>query len=123
MRTFSFTALIVGVLLIPTALGVAKLDHDRDASELERALVAETDEHGGALESYFARSRAIVLLTANSSPFAKLLAEPGTRAQKVRRHGRDIAAVTHGLGYLEQLYPSSIGEACLIDGNVEEFAR
>src|SRR3954453_23671899 len=123
MRTFSFTALIVGVLLIPTALGMAKLDHDRDASELERALVAETDEHGGALESYFARSRSIVLLTANSPAFAKILAEPGTRAQKVRRQGPNLADVTHHLGYLEQLYPTSIGEACFIDANGEEFAR
>src|SRR3954454_6562423 len=123
MRTISFTALIVGVLLIPTALGMVKLDHDRDASELECALVAETDEHGGALESYFARSRSIVLLTANSSPFAKLLSEPGTRAQKVRRQGPNIADVTHHLGYLEQLYPTSIGEACFIDANGEELAR
>src|SRR3954466_1686698 len=123
MRLLSLAALILGVILIPTALGVAKLDHDRSVSELERALGAETDEHGGALESYFARSRSIVLLTANSSPFAKLLAEPGTRAQKVGRHGPNIADVTHHLGYLEQLYPTSIGEACFIDANGEEFAR
>ena len=91
MRLLSLIALIVGVILIPTTLGVAKLDHDRDASELERALLAETDEHGGALESYFARSRSIVLLTANSPAFANVLAEPGTRAQKVRRQSRNLA--------------------------------
>src|SRR6185436_4349331 len=102
---------------------MAKRDHDRNESELERALVAETDEHGGALESYFARSRSNVLLTANSSAFGNVLAEPGTRAQKVRRQGRNIAEVTHALGYLEQLYPTSIGEACFIDSNGEEFAR
>src|SRR3954466_15549010 len=123
MRLISLAALIVGVLLIPTALGVAKLDHDRDKSELERSLVAETDEHGGALESYFARSRSITLLTGNSPAFANLLADPGTRAQKARRDGRDIAEVTHHLGYLEKLYPTSIGEACFIDANGEEFAR
>src|SRR3954454_19204107 len=123
MRLLSLAALILGVILIPTALGVAKLDHDRSVSELERALVAETDEHGGALESYFARSRSIVLLTANSSPFAKLLSEPGTRAQKVRRQGPNIADVTHHLRYLERLYPTSIGEACFIDADGEELAR
>src|SRR3954470_22939494 len=123
MRTFSFTALIVGVLLIPTALGMAKFDHDRDVSELERQLVAETDEHGGALESYFARSRSIVLLTANAPAFANVLAEPGSRVEKVRRQSRSIREVTHQLGYLEQLYPTSIGEACFIDANGEEFAR
>ena len=123
MRSLSFAALIVGVLLIPTALGVAKGDRDRDRSEVERALVAETDEHGGALESYFARARAISLLTANSPAFAKVLAEPGTRKEKVLRQSRSIGEVTHQLGYLEQLYPTSIGEACFIDANGEEFAR
>jgi diguanylate cyclase (GGDEF)-like protein len=116
-------ALIIGVLLIPTALGLAKVDRDRDVSELERALVAETDEHGGALESYFARARAIVLLTANSPAFADVLAEPGTRLEKIDRQDRSLREVTHHLRYLEQLYPNSIGEACFIDTNGEEFAR
>ena len=123
MRAFSFAALIVGVVLIPTALGVAKIDHDRNVSELKRALVAETDEHGSALESYFARARSIVLLTANSPAFANVLAEPGTRSEKVRRQSRSIREVTHQLDYLERLYPTSIGEACFIDANGEEFAR
>ena len=123
MRLLSLIALIVGVILIPTTLGVAKLDRDRDASALDRALLAETDEHGGALESYFARSRSIVLLTANSPAFANVLGEPGTRAQKVRRQSRNLREVAHHLRYLEQLYPTSIGEACFIDAHGEEFAR
>ena len=123
MRALSFAAFIVGILLIPTALGVAKFDRDRDISEVERTLVAETDEHGGALESYFARARSIVLLTGNSPAFARVLAEPGTRKEKVARQSRNIGDVTHQLGYLEQLYPTSIGEACFIDANGEEFAR
>jgi diguanylate cyclase (GGDEF)-like protein len=123
MRLLSLAALIVGVILIPTTLGVAKLDHDRNASALERALLTETDEHGSALEDYFARSRAITLLTANSPAFANVLAEPGTRAQKVRRHSRNLADVTHHLRYLERLYPTAIGEACFIDARGEEFAR
>ena len=123
MRALSFAAFIVGILLIPTALGVAKFDRDRDISEVERSLVAETDEHGGALESYFARARSIVLLTGNSPAFAGVLAEPGTRKEKVARQSRALGDVTHQLGYLEQLYPTSIGEACFIDANGEEFAR
>jgi diguanylate cyclase (GGDEF)-like protein len=123
MRAVSFAALIVGVLLIPTALGVAKLDHDRVASQVERSLVAQTERRAGELESYFARSRSIVLLTANSPAFADVLAEPGTRAQKVRRGGKNIRGVTHQLGYLQQLYPASIGETCFIDAQGEEYAR
>src|SRR4051812_29454105 len=112
MRAVSFTALILGVLLMASAVGVAKLDRDHRRSELDRTLVAETDEHGAALENYFARARAVVLLTANSPSFANVLAEPGTREQKVKRQGRHIAEVTHQLGYLERLYPASVGEAC-----------
>jgi diguanylate cyclase (GGDEF)-like protein len=123
MRAVSLAALILGVLLIPTALGIAKFDRDRDVSELERTLVAETDEHGSALENYFTRARSTILLTANSPAFANVLAEPGTRVEKVRRQSRSLREVTHQLGYLEQLYPTSIGEACFIDTNGEEFAR
>jgi diguanylate cyclase (GGDEF)-like protein len=123
MRALSFAALIAGVLLIPTSLGLAKLDHDRDVSQVERTLVGETDEHAAALENYFARARSVVLLMANTPAFANVLAEPGTRVQKVRRQDRSIREVTHQLGYLEQLYPTSIGEACFIDSSGEEFAR
>jgi diguanylate cyclase (GGDEF)-like protein len=123
MRAVSFAALIVGVLLIPTALGVAQLDHDRDVSQLERSLTAETEQQAGALESYFARARANILLTANSSGFARVLAEPGTRAEKVRRQTRSMREVTHQLAYLERLYPASIGETCFIDARGEEYAR
>ena len=123
MRVISLTALVVGVCLIPSAVGVAKLDHDRRLSELDRALRADTDEHGDALDNYFERAHSVVLLTANAPAFGRVLAEPGSTAQKVRRHSRNLADVTHQLGYLERLYPSSIGEACFIDADGEEFAR
>src|SRR3954452_17667311 len=123
MRVLSFAALIAGVLLIPSALGVAKVDHDRRTAQLERTLVSQAEQHGNALDSYFARARAITLLTANTPAFADVLAEPGTRDAKVRRGGRALSDVTHSLGYLERLYPGSIGEACFIDARGEEFAR
>jgi diguanylate cyclase (GGDEF)-like protein len=123
MRALSCAALIIGVLLIPTALGVAKLDRDHRASAVERMLAMETEEHGGTLNAYMERARSVVLLTANSPAFANVLAQPGTRAQKVRRQGRNFAEVAHQLGYLERLYPSSIGEACFIDADGDEFAR
>src|SRR4051812_35503763 len=123
MRVISFTALVVGLCLIPSALGVAKLEHDRRLSELDRTLLAETDEHTGALDNYFERAHSVVLLTANAPAFARVLGEPGSRAQKVRRQSRNLLDVTHQLGYLERLYPSSIGEACFIDADGEELAR
>jgi diguanylate cyclase (GGDEF)-like protein len=123
MRSVSFAALIVGLMLIPTSLGLAKLEHDREISALKRTLIAETGEHGGALESYFSRARSIVLLTANSPAFARVLAEPGTRAEKLRRQDQSLRDVTRHLRYLEHLYPTSIGEACFINARGEELAR
>jgi diguanylate cyclase (GGDEF)-like protein len=123
MRALSFAALIVGVVLIPTALGLAKLEHDREVSQLERLLVAETDEHGAAIENYFARSRSIVLLTANAPAFANVLAEPGSRTDKLVRQSRSLREATVHLRYLERLYPDSIGEACFIDEEGNEFTR
>ena len=98
MRVISLTALVVGVCLIPSAVGVAKLDHDRRLSELDRALRADTDEHGDALDNYFERAHSVVLLTANAPAFGRVLAEPGSTGQKVRRHSRNLADVTHQLG-------------------------
>ena len=43
MRIVSFAALLVGVILMPTALGIAKLEHDRDVAEIQRTLAAEAD--------------------------------------------------------------------------------
>jgi diguanylate cyclase (GGDEF)-like protein len=123
MRALSFVALIVGVILIPSSFGVAKLDRDRDLSQLERSLMAETESHGGALDNYFTRARSVVLLTANAPAFADVLAEPGLRGEKVRRNGRALRDVVHHLRYLERLYPSSIGEACFIDADGAELAR
>jgi diguanylate cyclase (GGDEF)-like protein len=123
MRIVSFAALIVGVILMPTAFGVAKLEHDRDVAEIQRTLAAETDEHGSALESYFAQATSNILLTANSPDFARVLAEPGTRRQRVRRQSQALRDATHHLGYLEQLYPGSIGDAGFIDADGEELAR
>src|SRR3954470_8210161 len=123
MRVISFSALVVGLCLIPSALGVAKLEHDRRLSELDRTLLAETEEHSAALDNYFERAHSVVLLTANAPAFARVLGEPGSTAQKVRRQSRNLGDVTHQLGYLERLYPASIGEACFIDADGEEFAR
>jgi hypothetical protein len=123
MRVVSFTALIVGVILIPTALGIAKLEQDRDIAQVQQKLAAETDEHGGALKNYFGRATSNILLTANSPAFASVLAEPGTREARVRRQSRALRDVTRHLGYLEQLYPRSIGEASFVDADGEELAR
>jgi diguanylate cyclase (GGDEF)-like protein len=123
MRVLALTALIMGVILCTAALGAAKLEHDRSVTDVERLLVAETDEHAGALETYFARARSSALLTANSPAFTNLIDAPGTREEKVRARIRPVREATQQLAYLEQLYPKSIGEVCLIGNDGAEYTR
>ena len=92
-------------------------------AQVQQTPAAETEEHGSALKSYFNRATSNILLTANAPTFASVLAEPGAREDRVRRQSRALRDVTRHLGYLEQLYPSSIGEACFIDTDGEELAR
>lgn len=74
---------------------MARTDRDRGVSELERALVADTNEHGAALEAYFARARSIILLTANSPAFANVLAEVVANATPIPKADGVQRAIAH----------------------------
>ena len=66
----------------------------------------------------------MILLTANSPAFANVLAEPGARADKVRRQSRHIRRGHAPPARISRRsIPNSIGEACFIDADGEEFAR
>jgi diguanylate cyclase (GGDEF)-like protein len=123
VRRLSLFALVLALMLVPGSFGLAKLQRDGERRSLDAALSQEAAQQRAAIDAYFARARSIVLLTGNSPAFANVLAEPGTREEVVRQQSRNIGEVTHHLGYLEQLYPTSIGEACFIDADGEEFAR
>jgi hypothetical protein len=75
------------------------------------------------LDAYFARASSIILLTAHNPAFGQFYAEPGSRAERVSRGGPTLDAANEALGYLEELYPDRIGEACFIDAGGAENAR
>jgi len=114
---------VLALMLVPGSFGLAKLQRDGERRSLDAALSQVAAQQRAAIDAYFTRARSSILLTGNSPAFANVLAEPGTREEIVRRQSRNIGEVTHHLGYLEQLYPTSIGEACFIDADGEEFAR
>ncbi len=116
-------ALLVGIALVPLAYGLAAKEHDRDVADVRRNLAVEADSHAGDLDAYFTRARSAILLTANQPAFRHFDEQPGTQAEKVRSNGRNLADVTAALAYLEQLYPTSIGETCFIDHTGAEAAR
>jgi len=80
-------------------------------------------EERGALDAYFERARAITKLMAQNQAFRDFYAAPGSRRARVTANGRPIRRVRAALGYLERLYPNSIGEACFIDRRGAENAR
>jgi diguanylate cyclase (GGDEF)-like protein len=107
MRSLSLGALVVSLVLIPLAVGVAITDHNRHAAETERHLASEVDQHAGSLDAYFLRARSLVLLTAHDAAYQE----------------RNLPEIERSLRYLEQLYPGSIGEACFIAADGRELAR
>jgi diguanylate cyclase (GGDEF)-like protein len=110
------TLLILGIVT-----GVA--GHRDAVTQQREALAHSSVEQARDLENYLARARTIVLLTAQNPVFADFYSLPGSRAERIRAGGRVLDRVNAALGYLEQLYPESIGEACFIDRSGAENAR
>ena len=79
MRSLSLGALVVSLVLIPLAVGVAVTDHNRHASETERHLASEADQHAGSLDAYFLRARSAVLLTAHDAAYRERNLRGGIR--------------------------------------------
>jgi hypothetical protein len=86
-------------------------------------LSSQAAVQAAALDGYFERARAIVLLSARNPAFARFYAAPGARRAKILAGGDKIAQVNSALAYLQQLYPDRIGEACFIDRGGAENAR
>jgi PAS domain S-box-containing protein len=120
-------AVVLAIGVLPISVGAVVLQR-RDAAAgardaLDRALVTGANEQAGALESYFARARAIDLLTAQNPAFREFYDLPGSRVAKIRAGGPVLEQTSQALAYLEQLFPGSIGEACFIDRGGPENAR
>src|SRR4051812_28544675 len=112
MRVLPLIALIAGIALIPASVGVALSQHSGRVAEVDRQLEVEADQHAGLLQAYFARARSIALVMSQNPAFADFYDAPGTRVVKLKRQGRPLQRSNDALGYLETLYPNSIGEVC-----------
>jgi len=123
VRPATWLALVVGVVLFAgsVALGVREQSDRRQATD--QALASKVLDETGQVEAYFARARSINLITAHNPVFKDFYSAPGERVAKVRAKGPAIRGSENALAYLEQLYPTSIGEACFIDRAGPENAR
>jgi diguanylate cyclase (GGDEF)-like protein len=122
LRPLSIIALIVGLLLLPISFAVATSDRSHAQSVLDRGLSSGAHDEATALDAYFARARAIDLITAHDPGFTNFYLTGGRRGNS-SAHRQAVAQTVAALNYLEQIYPTSIGEACFIDHNGPEIAR
>jgi diguanylate cyclase (GGDEF)-like protein len=123
MRRVALPMLLVGICLLPVGIGSGMSAHSHAIAALEGALANTTSAQAQLLQDYFSRAQSIDLLTANNPAFQDFYALPGSRAAKVRAGGPVLDKVNRALGYLERLFPTSIGEACFIDRDGPENAR
>jgi diguanylate cyclase (GGDEF)-like protein len=123
MRRFSLSVLLVAICLLPVGIGSGTSAHGHAVAALDGALANTAAAQAQVLEDYFSRARSIDLLTANNPAFQEFYALPGSRVAKIRAGGPVLNKANRALGYLEELFPASIGEACFIDRNGPENAR
>jgi diguanylate cyclase (GGDEF)-like protein len=115
--------LVVALGLIAVALASALTGHTRERDALDRALANTARRQSDALEHYFARARSLTQVTAANPAFREFYDAPGSRHEKIVQNGHFVRDANAALGYLEQLFPGSIGEACFIDRTGPENAR
>jgi diguanylate cyclase (GGDEF)-like protein len=123
MRRFSLTVLLVAICLLPVGIGSGTSAHSHAVAALDGALTNTANGQAQVLEDYFSRARSIDLLTASNPAFGHFYELPGDRAAKARAGGQVLDEVNQALGRLEELFPTSIGEACFIDRAGPENAR
>ncbi|HYY78248.1 MAG TPA: hypothetical protein VFD04_03575, partial [Actinomycetes bacterium] len=123
MRRFALSALLVAVCLLPVGIGSGASAHSHAVAALDGALANKAGEETQVLADYFSRARSIDLLTANNPAFGRFYQLPGSREAKLRVGGPVLEQVNQALGYLQRLFPTSIGEACFIDRGGPENAR
>jgi PAS domain S-box-containing protein len=125
-RAVRVVALFVAVGLVPVAIATMLIGRESQRTQrlnVDNAISGQANERALALEHYFERARSVSLLTANIPAFADFYRLPGSRLERVKRRGPVLERIEDSLGYLEHLYPDSIGEACFIDQSGWENAR
>jgi hypothetical protein len=123
MRRFSLSVLLVAICLLPVGIGSGTSAHSHAVAALNGALTNTANGQAQVLEDYFSRARSIDLLPASNPAFGHFYELPGDRAAKTRAGGQELDEVNQALGRLEELFPTSIGEACFIDRTGPENAR
>ena len=123
MRTSTLFALAAAIVLAVVAAVIATSTHSRRIAELDTTLHADAQSEASLLQAYFERARAVDLVSARTPAIPALYAQPGALLAKLKANGANVQAIGASLAFVERLYPTSIGEACVIDAGGHEIAR
>ncbi|MGZ4613202.1 MAG: HD domain-containing phosphohydrolase [Kineosporiaceae bacterium] len=122
-RGVAAAALLLALCLLPAGMGAAMGQRSQARAAQDAGLAHTAQEQAEVLSDYFQRAQALTLLAARNSAFREFYEQPGSRVAKMRGDARLMDKINDGLGYLETLFPGSIGEACFIDRSGAEVAR
>jgi diguanylate cyclase (GGDEF)-like protein len=123
VRRASYAALVGGIVLLPVGIGAAGAAHSSASSALSGALANRATAQTQLLDDYFSRARSINLITANNPALGDIFTLPGDRMERIKQGGPTVDRANDALAYLEELFPDSIGEVCVIDRTGTEAAR
>jgi diguanylate cyclase (GGDEF)-like protein len=128
LRRSPLATLVLAITLLSVGIGVGMSEHSHAMATLNGDLTTTAGQQAEMLDDYFSRAQSIDLLTANNPAFADFYQQPGARTASgrvrlVRAGGPILDKANTALGYLEELFLDSIGEACFIDRSGPEVAR
>jgi signal transduction histidine kinase len=122
-RRVPLTVMILAITLLIVSIALGSQQRERARAALDQRLKTTVAEETAILDNYFERARSIALITSNNPAFAGFYEAPGSRLAKIQSGNHTIIEASDALGYLQQLFPTSIGEACFIDVTGPENAR
>jgi diguanylate cyclase (GGDEF)-like protein len=128
LRRSPLATLVLAITLLSVGIGDGMSERSHAIATLNGDLTTAAGQQAEMLDDYFSRAQSIDLLTAHNPAFREFYQLPGSRtgggrARLIRAGGPVLDKANEALGYLERLFPHSIGEACFIDRSGAEVAR
>ncbi|MEO6712877.1 MAG: HD domain-containing phosphohydrolase [Mycobacteriales bacterium] len=122
-RQAALAAVVLGTVLLPVGFGVALSKHGSAVAAVDGELDNAAQSQSQVIADHFARARSVNLLLSSNPALNDVFELPGDRQARITGGSQAVTRANNALAYLEELFPKSIGEVCLIDPTGAEAAR
>jgi methyl-accepting chemotaxis protein len=122
-KVASVIAVVAALLLGALGLLLGTSNHHASVRRAESTAQAEADQAAQRLNQYFALARSVDTLSSKNPALDNFYAIKQPFLVKRNAEGADVRQINAALAAVEQLYPTTIGEACVIDRAGPEIAR